>query len=511
MKNNLFLILLIFLAGCNGCNNDVVPIDTVFLDRCQTTNYHQELEELNPQYLIIQQEAEVAYRKAIENIDASRIADLTEIRTIPIVFHLIGDDVIAQIDEFKLNEQITILNEDYRKLSGTHGDGNGVDLNIEFCLSSIDADGNQFVGYNSLGGTYDLWHPWDDENDEELKSLIHFPPEEYLNIYVVDLAFSTNQYGNLVANLGRSSFPWDMTISPQLDGVVIDKDYFGYTSSVNYNLGRTLTHEVGHWLGLYHTFHTETGEADCVITDCTSFGDRICDTPPCKVSYTCLINNSCNPDSPSGSDLNDQIDNFMAYSPDDCLNMFSQGQKNRVNIMLSDYRPLIANSSKCESDDDDDNPTIPTNFAGKRLKIRQIMIYDKKDTGLFNADDDVSYVSKIFNANCDDLGFEPETEFVDVSYDQIGEVVAVDDDIDAYINSAYYLTPGDQLALLVYEYDPGNDQIDWTYTCGTMYAGSNNDPYGRLYINYDDFPTDGFNKMYQMDEGWIIIQAEFIN
>ncbi|MEM7037953.1 MAG: M43 family zinc metalloprotease, partial [Bacteroidota bacterium] len=138
--------------------------------------------------------------------------------------------------------------------------------------------------------------------------------------------------------LGYATFPSSLASEPHHDGIVLNGQYTGGPSCASspYNLGRTATHEVGHWLGLYHTF--SGGCAGMTPSDCAIDGDEVCDTPPVSSSsFGCpsLTQNTC---SETPSDMIDQTVNFMDYVDDACMVMFSQGQVDRMHATLNTTR-----------------------------------------------------------------------------------------------------------------------------------------------------------------------------
>lgn len=126
------------------------------------------------------------------------------------------------------------------------------------------------------------------------------------------------------ALLGWSTFPWRLKAYPHLDGVVVNIDALKGGAANGYNLGDTVVHETGHWLGLLHTF--EGG--------CSSPGDHVADTPAeAQPSYRCdTTSDTCR------SPGLDPVHNFMDYSLDSCMDMFTPGQSKRLDHMWSAYR-----------------------------------------------------------------------------------------------------------------------------------------------------------------------------
>jgi hypothetical protein len=135
--------------------------------------------------------------------------------------------------------------------------------------------------------------------------------------------------------LGWATFPWNLAGNPNMDGVVIHYGSLpsGYLSP--YNLGGTATHEVGHWVGLYHTF-----QGGCGTSNCSTSGDLVCDTPAegTATSGCPAGKNTC------AAAGDDPIHNYMDYSTDICYTNFTPGQDARADFLMANYRPLIGSA-----------------------------------------------------------------------------------------------------------------------------------------------------------------------
>ena len=233
--------------------------------------------------------------------------------SIPVVVHVLQrKNGVGYISPTQVQNQIDILNEDFLAINGTNGAG-GTDTNIEFYLATTDPDGN-----SSTGITYHKNNSWYNDSGTYYNQ-IGWDTTRYLNIY-------TNTAGG---NLGYAYVPSSGgVVGNSWDRVVIFWQSFGRnTGYVPYDQGRTATHEVGHYLGLYHTFDGGCASA----SSCATNGDLICDTnPESGPNYSGCSRVTC------GS--SDPVKNYMDYSQDLCMDNFTPIQANRMRCTLANFR-----------------------------------------------------------------------------------------------------------------------------------------------------------------------------
>lgn len=262
---------------------------------------------------------------------------------IPTVIHVIQETSTNEISDACILSQMDVINEDFQRLNGDTSQiptdflpvlGNA---GIQFCLASKDPDGNPTSGINRIVSPLAVHNKATQE--DSLKGLIQWPPTRYLNIWVV------KDMGGL---LGYATFPEQLVPEPHRDGVVLSGPYFGTGSCAfaPFNKGRTATHELGHWLGLRHTF--TGGCVGTTPTNCAFSGDNICDTPPVSSSsFGCPDpKNTC---TESPSDMNDMTMNFMDYVNDACMHMFTAGQASRMQAVLGSERSGLSTTANLDS------------------------------------------------------------------------------------------------------------------------------------------------------------------
>lgn len=329
--------------------------------RCASTEYEQFLRSNNTNRPSVTEFQNWIEPKIEELKNKPNYNKGTEIITIPVVIHIIHNgDVIGKnenISDEQAISQITVLNQDFRKMMGTRGYNNsliGADIGIEFCLAQRKPDGTATSGidriqksaanYKSLKAT------------EDMKSETQWDPEEYLNIWTV--YFSDAESAEMSGTLGYAQFPSTSNLSglnnnegdASTDGVVIDYRYFGTSDLVSsvtdpdYNKGRTTTHEVGHYLGLLHIWGDGNGDSDTGKTDCNAT-DYCADTPQAGYEhYDCDNYDTC-PSSPG----KDMPENYMDYTNDACMNIFTINQRDRILAVMNNSirRKTLKTSTAC--------------------------------------------------------------------------------------------------------------------------------------------------------------------
>lgn len=257
---------------------------------------------------------------------------LASVITIPVVVHVVYNQAEQNISDAQVQSQIDALNRDFRRkntdisLTPYMFIGVAADAEIEFCLAQRSPDNEPSNGITRTRTDVEGFNI-----DDRMKSTAGggqpaWDTEKYLNIWVVPF----DEKENL---LGYAQFP--NSGSPLTDGVVVDSRYFGTTGTATapYNKGRTTTHEVGHWLNLFHIW----GDSSCG-------DDEVADTPTQEEENVGCPNVF---PSPSCGNVSDMYMNYMDYTDDGCMNLFTQGQKAVMRSAISRFRPGLLNSNGC--------------------------------------------------------------------------------------------------------------------------------------------------------------------
>ncbi|SNX86923.1 related to metalloprotease MEP1 [Melanopsichium pennsylvanicum] len=214
--------------------------------------------------------------------------------SIPVYYHVITDGTNGKLTSTQINNQISVMNQAY----------SGTGLSFYLAGSETTTNSNWFNNVNQ--GT---------SAEASMKNTLRKGGANALNVYTVNFT------GGL---LGYATFPWSYKSAPENDGVVLQWTSYPGGPITNYNGGKTLVHEAGHWAGLYHVFQG----------GCSGNGDYVDDTPPqSTATQGCpSYQDSCSGGGP------DTINSYMDYSYDSCLTKFTNGQIARIGAAMDTYR-----------------------------------------------------------------------------------------------------------------------------------------------------------------------------
>jgi hypothetical protein len=222
--------------------------------------------------------------------------------SVPVYWHVIqAGTTLAQgnVPDSQITANIAAMNQHYASTG------------LSFTLAAIDHTTSS-TWFNTVGPSTSA--------QTSMKTSLRQGGANALNVYSVGF-----KSGSGAGLLGYATFPSDYASNPKDDGVVILYSSVPGGSTTNYNEGKTLTHEVGHWVGLYHVFQG----------GCSGSGDGVSDTPP---QSTATSGCPASQDSCSGGGV-DSIHNYMDYSYDPCMtDNFTAGQTARMKSYMSTYR-----------------------------------------------------------------------------------------------------------------------------------------------------------------------------
>lgn len=260
--------------------------------------------------------------EALERYTESYIDDAPDrgsqtIYTIPVVFHVIHNNGSENISDEQILNGLSILNRDFAlqnadaSLVVSAFENITADVGIEFVLATRDPNGNCTKGINRIVSTLTS------DGGQEMKNLIIWPRNKYLNVWICLDAAGAAGYTNLPGDVAGF---WGVGT----DGIVLRSNYMGAIGTSNSQRSRTLTHEVGHWINLYHTWGP--GNSPGVASNCNQ-DDNVTDTPN-TIGWT-----SCSLTGSSCGNTVDNVQNYMEYSY--CSRMFTEGQRTRMRAALT--------------------------------------------------------------------------------------------------------------------------------------------------------------------------------
>ncbi len=305
------------ISGSGGGGGSEPPL----MRRCATMDVHRRLLSTVPDYARARDRIELhALRYELGELSSER----TGVTRIPVVVHVVWNTAVQNVSEAQVTSQIDVLNRDFRR---TNADVNttpapflplATDSRIEFVLAATDPNGAPTNGIERRQTSTAAFTDNDAVKSFGTGGLNAWPQNQYLNLWVCPLA------GGL---LGYAQFPGGPNAT---DGVVIQQSAFGTvgTATAPFNLGRTATHEIGHWLNLNHIWGDDG-------TGCSGT-DNVADTPNqggYNTGAPTFPHVSCS-NGPNG----DMYMNYMDYVDDRAMVMFSAGQVARMQACLDDAR-----------------------------------------------------------------------------------------------------------------------------------------------------------------------------
>ncbi len=338
----LLILPCIFLSKAYAQDTEPFGGDLI---RCMTQIRQDRLMTADPGMLSME-EYEAWLQTRIVEYERNPANATRSVITIPVVVHIIhnGEAIGTEsnLSAERVASQIEVLNEDFRRMQGTPGFNaheDGADIEIEFCLADKDPNG---VGMMEAGidridrSSMSFDDPPFTQGyvEQVIKAPTIWDPYKYMNIWVCELQTNVLGFATYPDPSGLPGFN-NFGVDDTNDGVVINNRSFGRTTELSppYNEGRSTTHEVGHWLGLRHIW----GDGPCG-------SDDYCDDTPAAdaAHYGC-------PNAPESCGELSMFQNYMDYTDDRCMNIFTKDQKTRMRVIMdnSKRRKELLQSDAC--------------------------------------------------------------------------------------------------------------------------------------------------------------------
>ncbi|NIJ54354.1 M43 family zinc metalloprotease [Dyadobacter arcticus] len=326
-------------------------------DKCGTMELLSKRFVDQPSLKLMFDQREIRLKQIIsDRIRSGKSLKSTEDVTIPVVFHVVltrqsqalvtDAQIMTQLERINkdyagADENLSIIPAHFKSLFGKTG--------IQFCLAQRapdDAPATGIVRYTTTRSSFD--YTTNLVKHAESGGADAWDTDKYLNIWICDLSGGT---------LGYATFPDDGVKDEQ--GVAIDLACLPGGSATNYNEGKTLTHELGHYFNLYHIWGDDNGSC--------SGTDQVDDTPnQANSTTTCrtgIVTDNCTPNSPGI-----MYQNYMDYTSDGCLAMFTKMQVARMEEAFNTYRSLLSFSNGC----------TPVDVKSKDASLKSILQPDQR-------------------------------------------------------------------------------------------------------------------------------------
>jgi PKD repeat protein len=361
-------------AGALLSSNFIFAQDLKF---CGTTEAMNKAFAENPalyqQYLQAEAELKIQDQEAFANgYQQQNRGAMPPVYTIPVVFHILHQNGSENISDAQIHDQMRILNEDYRKLNADNANtvaafqGISADCEIEFKLAQKDPNGNCTNGIDRIYSAETLI-------GDDGSKLNQWPRNKYLNVWVVKTISS--------GAAGYAYLPG--TTAAANDGIMILNSYIGSIGTSLPQKSHALTHEIGHYLNLNHTWGgTNNPGVDC------SGDDNVSDTPKTEGWTSCSLTGA------TCTSTLDNVQNFMEYSY--CSTMYTTGQKTRMRTALTTTSGLGSLAQRY-------NLWTPANLTATGLSTAAVLckadFLNSTSTNIICAGDSVTFTDNSWNGN----------------------------------------------------------------------------------------------------------------